>query len=106
MLNFLLIAAAVYVLYIWGVRLEVRAQLFGSALMNLGGYACSLAAGMACSIYVVLTAVDLLHIQASVLAVSVVSTLASILCGEVLYARISRLSFQLLAPVRSEKGER
>lgn len=106
MLNFLLIAAAVYVLYIWGVRLEVRAHLIGSALLNLGGYACSLAAGMACSIYLVLTAVDFLHIQASVMAVSAVSTLASILCGELLHARISRLSFKLLAPLRSENGER
>ena len=106
MLNLLVIAAAVYVLYIWGVRLEVRAHLFGSALLNLGGYACSLAAGTAFSLYAVLTAVDRLGIDASVLTVSLVSTLASILCGELLHARIAHLSFKLVAPLRSEKGER
>ncbi|ASS75439.1 hypothetical protein CIG75_10940 [Tumebacillus algifaecis] len=106
MLNFLLIAAVVYLLYTWGVRLQMRAQLFGQAWSALLGYACSLAAGTAASLFVTMSVMERLWPDASVLAVSFISTVLSAMLGEYLHARSFRLSLLMIAPLRSKESKR
>lgn len=108
MLAVLLVLAMSYLLYRYGVRLTVRAQLFGSALLEWAGYACSMGAGMALSLYGLLIGMDKLRmsLEAYGMELALLSTLVSILCGEYLHARVTRRCFQLLAPLRSEESER
>ncbi|WP_146201047.1 hypothetical protein [Tumebacillus permanentifrigoris] len=105
MLPMLILAAIAYVLYYGGIRLQVRAHLSGRTLLDLLGYASMLSAGTALGIYGTLTLAAQLAPHAGVGLLSVASTVASIAIGEFLYARSFRLSLQLLAPLRSEKGK-
>ncbi|ARU62702.1 hypothetical protein CBW65_18250 [Tumebacillus avium] len=105
-LNFLLIAAVVYLLTTWGVRLQMRAQLFGQAVAGLLGYACSLAAGTAAGLFLTLCGAEYIYPQASVMEISVVSTVLSVGIGEYLHARSFRLSLLLMAPLRSKESKR
>lgn len=106
MLNFVLIAAVAYLMYTWGSRLQVRAHIFGQVWLEKCGYVCSLASGTAVALYSTLTLVQSLEIQASVIEISLVSTVLSVLFGEYLYSRSSKLSLRTLAPLRSKKQER
>lgn len=106
MLNFLLIAAVVYLLTTWGVRLQMRAQLFGQSLAGFLGYACSLAAGTAAGLFLTLSGMEYVYPQASVMEISAVSTVLSVVIGESLHARSSRLSLLLMAPLRSKGSKR
>jgi hypothetical protein len=104
-LHFLLIAAIFYLLYTWGVRLQMRARLFGQAWLSLMGYACSMAAGMAAGMFLTLGAVERFWTEATVMEISAVSTVLSVLIGEYVHARSFRLSSLLIAPLRS-KGQK
>ncbi|TCP59077.1 hypothetical protein EV586_101276 [Tumebacillus sp. BK434] len=106
MLNFLLIAAVVYLLTTWGVRLQMRAQLFGQSLVGFLGYACSLAAGTAAGLFLTLWGIGYVDPLAGVMEISVVSTVLSVGIGESLHARSSRLSLSMMAPLRSKGSKR
>ncbi|MFD2171136.1 hypothetical protein [Tumebacillus lipolyticus] len=106
MLKFLLIAAVVYLLYTWGVRLQMRARLFKQAWLFLAGYTCAMAAGMAVGLFLTLTFLERVWAEASVVEISMVSTVLSALIGEYLFARSSRLSLLLIAPLRSKEQKR
>lgn len=106
MLAFLIVAAVAYVLYHAGVRLQVRAHLSKRVVLDLLGYLCMLTAGTTVGIYGTMALMAKLVPQASVSLLSFVSTVVSIAIGEFLHARSFRLSLQLLAPLRSEEGER
>jgi hypothetical protein len=47
-----------------------------------------------------------LEIEAGVLEISLVSTILSVMFGEYLYTRSSKISLRSLAPLRSKKQER
>ena len=106
MLYVLIALAAAYMFYTWGVRLQVRARLTGQLWLDLCSYGCMLSAGTAAALTLTLNELRLVWADASVWELSLVSTLFSILFGEFLHARSSRLSLQLLAPLRSKKSER
>ncbi|MGZ4107514.1 MAG: hypothetical protein ACXVO1_09280 [Tumebacillaceae bacterium] len=105
MLTFLLIVAAAYLFYNWGVRLHLRSQLSQQAWLDVCGYACSMTAGTLVALYLTLNVFAPYYPQASTYMVSAVSTLLSVLFGEFLYGRSNRLSLRLLAPLRSKEQE-
>jgi hypothetical protein len=106
MLYVLVALAVAYMLYIWGVRLQLRARLTGKLWLDLCSYACMLSAGTAAVLTMTLNELSRVWANASIWELSLVSTLFSILFGEYLHARSSRLSLQLLTPLRSNEGER
>lgn len=106
MLTILITVAAAYLLYTWGVRLHLRSQIARQPWLDACAYACSMAAGTVVALSASMNLLTLLWPHASVIAISVVSTALAILLGEASYARSSRLSLRLLAPLRSKEQER
>jgi len=106
MIELLLVIAALYLLGTWGLRLQVRARLLGNPWLDWGGYACSMLAGTVGSLYGTVLLMNKVAAAATADEIAVFSTLLSILCGELLHARSSRRSWQILSPLRSkEVGE-
>jgi hypothetical protein len=106
MLYVLVLLAACFLFYTWGGRLQVRALLRGDAWLEMVSYACAMATGLMASLSGVLLLQERVPIGAWVWEISILSTLLSIMSGEWLYARNARICLKLLAPLRSENGER
>lgn len=106
MLYVLLFLAVSYLLYTYGVKFQTRGHLLGKGWLDRCGYLCLMTAAMAVTLPTVLVTVERLNLHMSGYALSLISTISTVVLGEFLYARTAKVSIRMLALLRSEERKR
>lgn len=104
MLHFLLVLAAMYFLYKWGVREMIRSRLIKSRLYDRFSYLIFLTAGSTLTLYLSFQYVFPYLNGWSVWTQSVIPTITGIWLGEFFYARNLAITLRMLKQLRNKEG--
>ncbi|WP_018133245.1 hypothetical protein [Effusibacillus pohliae] len=103
MLDFLLVAGSMYLMYRWGIRQMVRSQIVKSWMLDRVAYSLFMATGCTLSLYLSVLALFPLIADWSVPAKSLIPTVAGIWLGELLYARNLAMTMRMLQRIRRKE---